>query len=72
MRKDLEKGNLAGIIAIHPYKDSSQGNPRYFINIRSTTASGPPWFFFADITKSYLKIERGITGRPDEPFYSKA
>jgi ABC-2 type transport system permease protein len=71
MRKDLEKGNLAGIISIHPFKDS-MGQFRYFINVRSTSASGASLGSFLQTLQNItLKIERGITGGREERFIVK-
>jgi ABC-2 type transport system permease protein len=71
MRADLEKGKLAGIISIHPFKDST-GQTRYFINVRSTSASGAGFGAFLQTLQNItLKIERGITGGREERFIVK-
>jgi ABC-2 type transport system permease protein len=68
MRKDLEKGDLAGIVSIHPFLDST-GQSRYFIKVRSTSASGNNLGLFLQTLQNLtLKIERGITGGRNERF----
>lgn len=68
MRKQLEKGELAGIVSIHPFNDSS-GQTRYFIKVRSTSASsGNLSLFLQTLQNMTLKIERRLTGDRGERF----
>jgi ABC-2 type transport system permease protein len=71
MRKELEKGNLAGIISIHPFNDSS-AMKRYLISVKSTTASGGSiGLLLQTLQNLTLKIDRSITGGRDERFIIK-
>jgi ABC-2 type transport system permease protein len=67
-RKELEKGNLAAIISIHPFRDSS-GQSRYFIKVQSTSASGNEMGLFLQTLQNLtLKIEKGISPEREERF----
>jgi ABC-2 type transport system permease protein len=71
LRKELEKGDLTGVVSIHPFKDSS-GQERYFISVRSTTASGNSiGLLLQTLQNLTLKIDRAITGGKDERFILK-
>ena len=71
MRKDLEKGDLAAIVTVHPFNDSS-GHTRYFIGVKSTTASGNTFGIVLETLQNLtLKIERSLDGGKDEPFIIK-
>lgn len=68
MRQDLEKGDLAGIISIRPFKDST-GESRYLIDIKSTTASGNSLgLFLQTLQNMTLKIERNMSGGKEQRF----
>jgi len=68
MRKDLEKGNLAAIVSIKPVKDSAGGD-RYFIRVRSTTASGENIGMFLQALQNLtFKIDRALSGGKDDRF----
>ncbi len=71
MRQELEKGDLAGIVSIHPFKDST-GQSRYFISIKSTSASGSSLGLFLQTLQNLtLKIENGLSGGRAERFIVK-
>ena len=71
MRENLEKGNLTAIIKINSFRDSS-GQSRYFIHVRSTSASGNNLGIFLQMLQNItLKIERAITGGKFEHFIVK-
>src|SRR5436189_2299800 len=71
MREDLEKGDLAGILSIHPFKDVS-GQTRYFISVQSTTASGGNLSALLQALQNLtFKIERSMVGGQAEHFIVK-
>jgi len=69
LRKDYEKGNLAGIINIQPFKDSS-GQMKYRIGVQTTSASGNSFAMFMQTLQNLLlKTEIGITGQKANHFF---
>ena len=68
LHKDFAKGNLAGVLKIQVRKDSA-GNPKYRIEIRSTSASGNSFgSFMQTLQNLLLKLEIGISGKPADHF----
>ena len=71
MREDLEKGILAGVVSIHPFKDSS-GQSRYFIVVQSTTASGGDiGALIQTLQNLTFKIEKAMLGEQAQHFIVK-
>jgi ABC-2 type transport system permease protein len=69
LRKDYERGNLAGIINIQPFKDSSDQN-KYRIGIQSTSASGNSFgLFMQTLQNLLLKLEIRMTGPVTNHFF---
>lgn len=68
MRKELEKGDLAGIVTIHPFSDSN-GHKRYQIKVRSTSASGGNINLLLQTLQNItLKIDQTMTGEAAQRF----
>ena len=66
LKKDLENGNLAGIINI---QKNPKGNPPYIFTIKSTTASNDKWPQFITLVQSVInKISNKIY--PNRPVYA--
>ena len=69
LRKDYEKGNLAGIIDIQPITDTS-AQTKYRIGIQSTSASGNSFgLFMQTLQNLLLKLEIRMAGPVTNHFF---